>query len=102
MHTDPLSFKGIFEALSASNASVALLQAALLESIVTILMAVGQNILTVEDAISEWVGGMKTIVITGVILLLAWSLGGVIGEIGTANYLVGVLKGAVPTFLLPL
>ena len=101
MHTSPLSFNGIFEALAASDASVALFQAALLASIVAIVMAVGQKILTIEDAISEWIGGMKTIVITGVILLLAWSLGGVIGEIGTADYLVGVLKGAIPAFILP-
>ncbi|WP_297980713.1 Na+/H+ antiporter NhaC family protein [uncultured Methanobrevibacter sp.] len=101
MKTAPLSFSGIFEALSASDASVALFQAALLASIVGILMAVFQKIMTIEEAISEWVGGMKTIVITGVILLLAWSLGGVIGDIGTADYLVGVLKGALPVFILP-
>lgn len=101
MKTAPLSFNGIFEALSASDASVALFQAALLASIVGILMAVFQKIMTIEEAISEWVGGMKTIVITGVILLLAWSLGGVIGDIGTADYLVGVLKGALPVFILP-
>ena len=101
MKTSPLSFSGIFEALAASDASVALFQAALLASIVAILMAVLQKIMTIEEAISEWVGGMKTIVITGVILLLAWSLGGVIGELGTADYLVGVLAGAIPIFILP-
>jgi Na+/H+ antiporter NhaC len=101
MKTSPLSFSGIFEALAASDASVASFQAALLASIVAILMAVLQKIMTIEEAISEWVGGMKTIVITGVILLLAWSLGGVIGELGTADYLVGVLAGAIPIFILP-
>lgn len=101
MKTAPLSFNGIFEALSASDASVALFQAALLASIVAIVMAVGEKILSIEDAISEWIGGMKTIVITGVILLLAWSLGGVIGEIGTADYLVGVLSGTIPQFIVP-
>ncbi|WP_458456063.1 Na+/H+ antiporter NhaC family protein [Methanobrevibacter sp.] len=101
MKTSPLSFNGIFEALSASDASVALFQAALLASIVAIVMAVGEKILTIEDAISEWIGGMKTIVITGVILLLAWSLGGVIGDIGTADYLVGVLKNTLPQFIVP-
>lgn len=101
MKTAPLSFQGIFEALSASDASVALFQAALLASIVAIVMAVGEQILSIEDAISEWIGGMKTIVITGVILLLAWSLGGVIGEVGTADYLVGVLSGSIPLFIVP-
>ena len=101
MKTAPLSFNGIFEALSASDASVALFQAALMASIVAIVMAVGEQILSIEDAISEWIGGMKTIVITGVILLLAWSLGGVIGEIGTAEYLVGILSGTLPQFIVP-
>ena len=101
MKTAPLSFNGIFEALSASDASVALFQAALLASIVAIIMAVGEHILTIEQAISEWIGGMKTIVITGVILLLAWSLGGVIGEVGTADYLVGVLSNTIPAFIVP-
>ena len=101
MQTAPLSFNGIFTALSQSDASVALFQAALLASIVAIVMAVLQKIMTIEQAISEWVGGMKTIVITGVILLLAWSLGGVIGDIGTADYLVGILKDTLPFWILP-
>ena len=101
MKSSPLSFNGIFTALSQSDASVALFQAALLASIVAIVMAVCEKILTMEEAISEWVGGMKTIVITGVILLLAWSLGTVIGNIGTADYLVGVLSDAIPAFIVP-
>ena len=101
MKTAPLSFNSIFEALSASNASVALFQAALLASIVAILMAVLERIMTIEQAISEWVSGMKSIAITGVILLLAWSLGGVIGNIGTADYLAIVLKGTIPYWILP-
>ncbi|WP_296884022.1 Na+/H+ antiporter NhaC family protein [uncultured Methanobrevibacter sp.] len=101
MKTSPLSFDGIFQALSASNTAEALFQAALLASIVAIVMAVSEKILSIEDAISEWIGGMKTIVITAVILLLAWSLGGVIGEVGTSDYLVGILSGTLPAFIVP-
>ena len=101
MKSSPLSFNGIYTALAQSDASVALFQAAILASVVAIVMAVGQKMLTIEDAISEWLGGMKTIVITVVILLLAWSLGGVIGEVGTADYLVGVLKSTIPAFIVP-
>ena len=101
MKTAPLSFNGIFEALSASDASVALFQAALLASIVAILMAVLERIMTIKQALDEWVSGMKAIAVTFVILLLAWSLGGVIGNVGTANYLVGILKGTIPYWILP-
>ena len=101
IRASPFTLKNIFEALAVSDASIALFQAALLASIVAIVMAVGQRILTIEEAISEWVDGMKTIVITGVILLLAWSLGEVIGNVGTADYLVGVLSNAIPAFIVP-
>jgi len=105
MTNPPFTLKGIFdnifEALAAADASVALFQSALFASIVAIIMAAIQKIMTIDDAISEWINGMKTIVITGVILLLAWSLGGVIKELGTADYLVGVLKNAIPKFILP-
>jgi len=94
-------FENIKKVLSASDASVALFQAALFASIVGIVMAVSQKILSVEDAIGEWVNGMKSIVVTGVILLLAWSLGGVIKELGTADYLVTLLKNSIPKFILP-
>ncbi|MPM92836.1 hypothetical protein SDC9_139972 [bioreactor metagenome] len=44
---------------------------------------------------------MKSLVITGVILLLAWSLSGVIKELGTAKFLVAILSDTLPKFLLP-
>jgi len=93
-------FIKLFQALAASDSSVALFQAALLASIVSIVMAVCLK-MKFEDTISEWVNGMKTIVITGVILLLAWSLGDVIKDLGTADYLVGILKNSIPKFILP-
>ena len=97
----PLSFTAIREAFSASDASVALLQSALLSGLVAIVMAVTQKIFTVSEAIDVWVDGMKTLVITGVILILAWSLSSVIKELGTAKYLIKLLSGSFPAFLLP-
>ena len=99
--SSPFSFDGIYTAFSQADTSVALFQAALLASIVAMVMAVGEKILSIEDTVSEWVGGMKTITITGVILLLAWSLGSVIGEVGTADYLVGILGNTIPAFIVP-
>ena len=44
---------------------------------------------------------MKSLVITGVILLLAWSLSSVIKELGTARFLISVLSDRIPMFILP-
>ena len=97
----PFSFSAIQEAFSNADASVVLFQGALLASLVAIIMSVCKKIFTISEAIETWIEGMKGLLITGVILVLAWSLSSVIKEIGTAAYLVSVLQFAIPKFLLP-
>lgn len=101
MTESPFSFQAIQQAFSNSDASVALFQSAIFASIVTIALAVCKKIFTISEAIDTWVDGMKGLIITGVILLLAWSLGAVIKEVGTADYLVSLLSNSLPKFLLP-
>jgi len=96
-----ISFDAIQQAFSNADASVALFQSALFTSIVTIVIAVCKKIFTISEAIDVWVDGMKGLVITGVILILAWSLSSVIKELGTASYLTSLLSNSVPRFLLP-
>lgn len=100
-NTAPVSFAAIREAFGASDASIVLFQSALFASIVAIFMGVVQKIFTVSEAIDTWVEGTKTLVITGVILLLAWSLSAVIKDLGTAKFLVSMLSNKIPVFLLP-
>lgn len=98
---NPLSFESIKEAFGASDASVALFQSSVIASIVAIFMAVSKKIFTIPEAIEVWIDGMKGLIITCVILILAWSLSSVIKELGTAKYLVNLLSGSLPAFLLP-
>ena len=97
----PMCFRAIREAFGASDASVVLFQAALVAGIVALAIAIGKKILKVDEAISTWIQGVKSLNITAVILLLAWSLSGIIKELGTAAYLVNILSDTIPTFLLP-
>ncbi|MCC5894561.1 MAG: Na+/H+ antiporter NhaC family protein [Alkalibacterium sp.] len=97
----PFSFVTLREAFGASDASVVLFQAALIASIIALLMGVIKGHFTFGKGIDIWVSGMKTLMITGVILVLAWSLSGVMGELGTADYLVSLLGNTLPPFLLP-
>lgn len=101
LQNSPFSFVSIRETFGNSDASIVLFQAALFASIVAVVMAVAQKILTVSEALDTWVDGMKSLVITGVILLLAWSLSSVIKELGTAAFLVSALSSTIPKFLLP-
>lgn len=99
--SSPYSFAAIREAFGASDASVVLFQAALFASIVAMVMGVVQKIFTIDEAVDTWVEGMKSLIITGVILLLAWSLSSVIKELGTAKFLVTILSNSLPAFILP-
>lgn len=97
----PFSFVTLRETFGASDASVVLFQAALIASIIALVMGVSKGHFSFSKGIDIWVNGMKTLMITGVILLLAWSLSGVMGELGTADYLVSLLSDTMPPFLLP-
>ena len=101
MQNSPASFGAIKEAFSNADASVALFQAALFAGIIAMIMGVAKKIFTVSEGLDIWVDGMKTLVITGVILICAWSLSSVIKELGTAKYLITLLSGALPPFILP-
>lgn len=101
LQTSPYSFVSIREAFSASDASIVLFQGALLGSIVALAMGAMQKIFTLKEGIDIWVKGIKSLVITGVILILAWSLSGVIKELGTAKFLVSILSDVMPAFILP-
>ncbi|SIN91911.1 Na+/H+ antiporter NhaC family protein [Halodesulfovibrio marinisediminis] len=101
IHEAPLSFTAIRECFGASDASVVLFQAALLAGIVAMGMGIFKKIFSIEEAVTTWVLGIKSMNITAVILLLAWSLSGIIKELGTALWLVSVLSDTLPAFLLP-
>lgn len=97
----PFSFFAIRECFGASDASVVLFQAALLAGIVAMTMGIVKKVFSIEEAITTWIMGIKSMTITAVILLLAWSLSGIIKELGTAMWLVSVLSDTLPAFMLP-
>ncbi len=96
-----LSFASIQLCIGNADASTALFQSAIFAGIVSMIMGVGQKIFTASEAIDTWVDGMKTLMITGVVLLLAWSLSSVISDLGTAAFLTSILENSIPKFLLP-
>lgn len=101
LQTAPISFPAIRECFGAADASIVLFQAALFAGIVAMGMGICKKIFTLDEAIETWVKGVKSLAITGVILLLAWSLSSVIKDLGTAKYLTQVLSNAIPPFILP-
>ena len=101
LKNSPMSLRSIQTYFGKADASIVLFQSALLASIVAIVMAATKKIFTVSEAIETWIEGMKPLIITSVILVLAWSLTGVIKDLGTGAYLVSILSDKIPAFILP-
>ncbi|GMV06153.1 MAG: sodium:proton antiporter [Gemmatimonadota bacterium] len=78
-----------------------LLWGSLAGCLMAIVMSAAQGILTVTEGIDAWLGGLRAMVVAMVILVLAWSLGSVTEEIGTAQYLATILTGRVTLHLIP-
>jgi Na+/H+ antiporter NhaC len=79
-----------------------LLWGSLAGCLVAIMISIGQRMLTVQECIDAWLGGMKAMMIAMIILTLAWSLGSVTEAIGTAQYLSLLLSDRVGLQLIPL
>ena len=94
-------FDQIMIAYSNSDASIVLFQAALLACIVAIIMGFAQKIFTIKDGIETWAHGMKSMLFVCIVLILAWSIGSVISDLGTAHFLVDNLSDALPQFVVP-
>jgi Na+/H+ antiporter NhaC len=101
VQANPYSFTSIRDCFGSADASIVIFEAALLSSLVAIGMGLQQKIFDIHEAIETWVFGAKALVITAVILILAWSLSAVMKEVGTAAYLVSVLADSTPQFILP-
>ncbi len=98
---NPYAFSSIRDCFGGADASIVLFEAALFASIVAIGMGMQQKMFNLSEALETWVLGVKALVITGVILILAWSISAVIKELGTSTYLVSILTDATPQILLP-
>lgn len=97
-----LGYTGTFsECFSNADAAVVLVQSSMLASIVAIIMGMCKKRFTLEDGVKTWVSGWKSLIITAIILIFAWSLNSTIKELGTNIFLVEAISNSIPAWLLP-
>ncbi|MPM90440.1 hypothetical protein SDC9_137561 [bioreactor metagenome] len=96
-----LTWDSIKECFSSADASIVIFQVALFCCVIAIVMGLWQKVFKLDEAVNIFVTGVKSLIITCVILILAWSLSSTIKELGTAKFLVSALSDSVPKFLLP-
>ncbi|MTI49090.1 Na+/H+ antiporter NhaC family protein [Sporosalibacterium faouarense] len=99
---NPFTWEGFRTSFGNADPSIALIWAAILSSIVAIVMGLSQKIFDLAEAFDSWIDGAKSLLITCVILVLAWSLGSVTEQVGAADYLVSKISNNLPGGLLPI
>ena len=55
----------------------------------------------ISESISSFVTGTKSMIFVFILLAFAWSIGSISDELGTADYLVGLMVGKVPGSVVP-
>lgn len=96
-----LSEQGLRDVFSAADPASALLWAVVLGSVVAIALSVGERLIPVATAMDAWISGVKAMVPALAILILAWSIGDVCEELGTADVVVGAATGHLSARLVP-
>lgn len=99
---DGVQWYQMADCFGASDPSVSLIWAAIFASIVAGVMALINKTMTFHEVFDSWVDGCKSLFITAIILILAWSIGTVVKELKTADFLVSYISTSIPSILLPI
>jgi Na+/H+ antiporter NhaC len=97
----PATAEWLREVFSNADSYRALLWASLSGVSVALALPIVQSILTVSEATAAMIQGFRAMMMAIVVLVLAWSLGDICGELHTADYLVELLAGTMPPQLVP-
>jgi len=66
-----------------------------------VLLMLSQRILTPTECVKASASSIKALFFAVAILFMAWCIGGVCSDIGTAHYLIALFKGVLPPLLFP-
>ncbi|WP_062104467.1 Na+/H+ antiporter NhaC family protein [Bacillus niameyensis] len=96
-----ISFGFPVEPVAGGDFRIALSTAYLFAALTLGLLMIGFKVKKFGEVMDIYTSGMQKMVYVSTTLVLAWALGKVIGEMGTAAYIVELLKGNVPGFIIP-
>lgn len=79
----------------------ALMWGSLMGVLVAAVLSMGQQLLTLEETVEAWYGGLKSMLFAMIILVLAWALSEITAVLHTADYLTSILGETLPAGTVP-
>lgn len=89
------------EIIGDANSYQALMWASLAGVLVAAGLSIGQRILTLDQTMDAWFAGLRGMLFTMIILLLAWSLSATTTALSTGEYLAQALSGTLAPGVVP-
>ncbi|MEE4310889.1 MAG: Na+/H+ antiporter NhaC family protein [candidate division KSB1 bacterium] len=89
------------EIIGAANSFHVLMWASFTGALVAIGLATMQKILSLADALSAWLNGVKAMLIAMIILVLAWAIGDICNDLKTADYVINLIRSFLSPHYLP-
>jgi Na+/H+ antiporter NhaC len=89
------------EVFSSASSLDSLLWASLAAVVVAVLLPLVQRLLKLAEAMDALVEGFKSMFLAVLVLILAWSIGRITGDLHTADFVVGITKNVLAPQWLP-
>lgn len=89
------------EIMGSADGNTALVWAALVSVILAAALSIGQGLLSINETMSAWFAGLRSVLFVMIILTLAWSLAAIAEDLNTAGWLVSILGDTIPPQWLP-
>ena len=91
----------LYQIIGAANSFSVLMWAAFCGALTAVIMAIANSPLKFNETMEAFVSGVKAMMLAMIILILAWALGKICDDLGTAVYVSAIVKGAIAPWMLP-
>lgn len=94
----------VYDPTGGSDAGVmpAMLIASLTAGFIAVVLPLAQGVLKVRDVLKSYSRALSTLWMAIFVLAMAWAMREICDNLGTADYLIAMLGGSIPIWMLPL
>jgi Na+/H+ antiporter NhaC len=91
----------ITDIVGSADPYKALMWASFVGALTAAGMSVGQRILSSNETVDAWYGGARATLFGMIVLILAWAMAAVTGDLNAKGYLISILGDSLPVVLVP-
>jgi len=91
----------ITDIVGSADPYKAIMWASFAGALVAAALSIGQRILSAHETVDAWYGGARATLFGMIVLVLAWSMSAVTGDLNAKGYLISILGDALPAALVP-